>query len=230
MTDQTYHDEKERIYQKSLEMRELNDLRNLKKRPVFVGNPNHPKPGSRIKVEPIRSKAGILQIKRNLSDEPRNLALFTLGINTAYRANELLSLKIKDVKHLRAGDSLDIYQTKTQKYRRVGLNQTVVDALQNWIEVSGLDSSAPLFCSRKGGSLSVPFLNNLVKKWCHDANLSGNYGSHSLRKTWGYWQRVDNNQSVALLMSAYGHTTEKQTLSYLGIQSDEISALYNYEL
>ena len=57
-------------------------------------NPNHPTAGSTIKVEPIRDKKAISRIKKILGDQPRDLCLFTLGINTAYRANELLSLKV----------------------------------------------------------------------------------------------------------------------------------------
>ena len=193
-------------------------------------NLNHPKKGSRIKVEPIRTKRGITAIKQLLADNPRDLALFVLGINTAYRANELLSLTIGQVSHLRVGDTLDIYQTKTKKYRRVVLNAGTVDVLQSWVEQSGLDSSAPLFVSQKGGALTVPTVNNMIKSWCRAAGLPGNYGSHTLRKTWGYWQRKENNTPLPLLMSAFGHSTQQQTLDYLCIQSEEIAELYNYEL
>lgn len=208
----------------------MNNLKNWPKKTGNIGNPNRPKKGDKIKAEPIRTKEGIAGIKELLEDQPRNLALFTLGINTGYRANELLSLTIGQVKHLRAGDTLDIYQSKTKKYRRVVLNQSVVDALQEWITISGLDSTAPLFVSRKGGAISVPTLNNLIKDWCKCVGLVGNYGSHTLRKTWGFWQRKENNTPLPLLMVAFGHTTQEQTLDYLCIQSDEIASLYKYEL
>jgi hypothetical protein len=35
-------------------------------------NPNRPKPGSSIKVEPIRTKTAIENIKKILRDNPRN--------------------------------------------------------------------------------------------------------------------------------------------------------------
>ena len=76
-------------------------------------NPNHPAAGSTIKVEPIRDKKAIARIKKILADRPRDLCLFTLGINTAYRANELLSLKVRQVKNLQAGDVLDLKQRNT---------------------------------------------------------------------------------------------------------------------
>ena len=46
-------------------------------------NPHHPVQGSSIKVEPIRAKTAIAHIKNILADKPRDLCLFTLGINTA---------------------------------------------------------------------------------------------------------------------------------------------------
>ena len=46
---------------------------------------NHPKQGSRIKVEPFRKLKDIQNIKKILADKPRDLALFTIGINTNLR-------------------------------------------------------------------------------------------------------------------------------------------------
>ena len=70
----------------------------------------------------------------------------------------------------------------------------------------------------------------MVKGWCEDAGLIGNFGSHSLRKTWGFHQRTKNQTSVALLMRAFGHASESQTLDYLGIDETEIRKLYEMEL
>ena len=93
-----------------------------------------------------------------------------------------------------------------------------------------MDDNAPLFIGQRGNELTVPYTNNLVKAWCRDVGLNGNYGSHSLRKTWGYQQRVQNNTPIPLLMEAFGHSTQKQTLEYLCIQADEIRELYDMEL
>lgn len=70
----------------------------------------------------------------------------------------------------------------------------------------------------------------MVKMWCQNVGLKGNYGSHTLRKTWGYWQRLERGTAIPLLMEAFGHATQRQTLAYLGIQSDEIAQIYELEL
>ena len=201
----------------------------LVNRKTYVVTPkrNHPRKGASIKVEPVRDMSAIEAIKQVLKCEPRNLCLFVLGINTAYRANELLSLNIKDVADLKAGESLNIKQKKTDQYRRASLNKAAINALRQWIAVHpSLDPDAPLFLSRKGGAISVARVNHLVKDWCRTIGLRGNYGSHTLRKTWGYQQRVQNHAPVPVLMRAFGHKSEAQTLEYLCIQPEEIQNLY----
>lgn len=195
-------------------------------------NPNHPKKGAAIKVEPIRDKKAIGRIKKLLSDAPRDLCLFSLGINTAYRANELLAIKVGDVRYLQPGDVLTRKQSKTQKYRGVVLNAAAQAAIQTWLSaVAGqrLRDEDYLFTGKRG-VLQVSTVSTMVKTWCQQVGLKGNYGSHSLRKTWGYWQRKERGTAMPLLMEAFRHATQRQTLEYLGIEADEIAAIYDLEL
>ena len=71
-------------------------------------NPHRPPPGSVLKVEPIRDKRAIGRIKKMLRDHPRDLCLFVLGMNPAFRANELLSLKVGQERSLLPGDVLSV--------------------------------------------------------------------------------------------------------------------------
>ncbi|MEO0569291.1 MAG: site-specific integrase, partial [Pseudomonadota bacterium] len=61
-----------------------------------------------MKVEPVKDVKAIKRIQKLLDDSPRDLCFFTLGINTAYRANELLRLTVGDVEHLAPGDVLEV--------------------------------------------------------------------------------------------------------------------------
>lgn len=99
-----------------------------------IPNPNHPKLGDTIKVEPIRTVNAINKIKKALAPSPRNFAIFVVGINTAYRASELLSIRLGQVRHLKAGDRLEVKQKKTKKYRAVTLNNGSVEAIQALLE------------------------------------------------------------------------------------------------
>jgi len=195
---------------------------------IPLRNPNHPKKGSSIKVEPIYELRDIQRIKDMLAENPRNLCLFTLGINTAYRANELVSITVGQVAHLKAGDKLDLKQSKNKKYRSTVLNEVVTQSIQTWLQAhSDPRPEAPLFSSEKTGlALKSVCLTRLVKQWCHSAGLKGQYGSHTLRKTWGYHQRKTYDQPLSLLTRAFGHARESQTLEYLCIQPEEIEELY----
>lgn len=197
-------------------------------------NPNHPRKGSSIKVDPIRNMLHINAIKRDLitRGKMRDYCLFTLGLNTALRANELLSLRVSDVRDLRENDVLDIKQSKSNEYRIVTLNRIAVRSIEFWLEVyEPAKENAVLFPSRQGrGSITVPSFCNLVKQWCSRVNAMGNFGSHTLRKSWGYHQRLTYEAPLSLLVKAFGHSSERQTLDYLGIQPREISALFRNEI
>ena len=118
-------------------------------------NPNHPKAGSTIKVEPIKSLKDISTIKKLLADHPRNYALFVIGINTNLRAGDLLKITVGQVKYLGPGESFEIKEQKTGKARRVTLNKTCIRAIYDLLMARSLDDQAPLFLSQKGGPLTV---------------------------------------------------------------------------
>ena len=69
-----------------------------------------------------------------------------------------------------------------------------------------------------------------IKDVCKELNIKGNYGAHSLRKTFGYWvyvSRVQQNPLVLVtLQKMFNHSTQATTLRYIGIDSTEISNIY----
>ena len=51
--------------------------------------------GRKTRVQAIRNPDDINTIRALLKDQPRNLAIFTLGINSALRASDLLAVKLE---------------------------------------------------------------------------------------------------------------------------------------
>jgi len=194
------------------------------------GNLNHPKKGSTIKVEPIKELKDIGTIKKLLTDNPRDFALFTIGINTNLRASDLLRIKVRMVRGLQPNDEIEVREKKTKKLRRVTLNKACIDAIVNLLASRPFKDSDYLFQSQRAEVLIVPSVVRMVKKWCKAINLKGNYGSHTLRKTWGYHQRVTFGTDLPRLMVCFNHSTQRQTLEYLCIQADEIREVYENEL
>jgi len=192
-------------------------------------NFNRPDPGSKIKVQPIRTLKDIETIKKLLKDNPLQYALFTLGINTNLRASDLLSIKVSQVRGQKPMGEFDLIEKKTGKSRRINLNKKCVDAINALLASRPYHEDDYLFIGQRG-RLTVPYLNNLVKKWCAKINLKGNYGSHTLRKTFGHIQYVIFGVPLPELMVCYNHATQKQTLDYLCIQPDEIRKVYANEI
>src|SRR5271169_6356473 len=97
-------------------------------------NPNHPEKGREIRVDPIRRIEDIQAIKLILSKTPRDLLLFTMGINNGLRAGDILMLKVKDVKSLKPGEFITIKENKTGKQNILMVNKFVHKALKNYLE------------------------------------------------------------------------------------------------
>lgn len=197
-----------------------------------MSNQNHPKTGDCIKVDPIRSEKDIRTIKKLLADKPRDLCIFTLGINTNLRASDLVRITVGQVRNLKPGEHFCIKERKTGKDRRVTINNSVYQAIQGLLKtLTEAEDTSPLFQSRKGlKQLCVPYLSNLVKSWCREINLKGNYGSHSLRKTMGHYHRTVFGTDIPTLMCLFNHSSQKQTLAYLGIQETDIQDAYMREI
>ena len=193
---------------------------------------NHPKIGDSIKVDPIRTEKDIRLVKKLLIEKPRDYCLFTLGINTNLRASDLLKITVGQVRNIQVGEHFTIKEKKTGKERSITMNKNVHDAIQRLLEcMSDADGGDFLFQSRKGRkALCVPYMNSLVKGWCSTINLNGNYGSHTLRKTFGYIHRTVFGTDIPTLMQMFNHSTQRQTLTYLGIQPSEIKDAYLKEI
>jgi integrase len=194
-------------------------------------NKNHPVKGSRITVDPIQSLDSIKTIKEMLSNKPRDLLLFTMGINNGLRVGDLLKLKVKDVKTRKPDKYFTITEGKTNKKNIVMINKTVFKVLVDYLDKANLDDDDYLFQSKKTKKpLSIQAVNSYIKKWCRSINLPGNYGAHSLRKTFGYIQRINFKVGFEVLAKRFNHSSPAVTMRYLGIQDKEVSAILVNEI
>ncbi|MCP3924389.1 MAG: tyrosine-type recombinase/integrase [Desulfobacterales bacterium] len=192
------------------------------------GNKNHPKAGSQIKVEPIKNLKDIKAIKTLLKDSPRNSTLFILGINTNLSPSELIHLKYTDVKDLGDNGIIKI-EDENGKVKEVTLNRSCILSIKSLIEGNEYEEDDFLFKSQRG-KLIVPSVHRLIDKWCTAVNLKENYGSHTLRKTWGYHQHHTFGAEIKDLMGYFNHSSKKQTMDYLCIDEKKAQDLFLNEL
>ena len=192
-----------------------------------IPNKNHPKFGSTMKVDPIIKLEDIAKIKNILKYNPRNYCLFILEINTNLRTVDLCKIKVRQVRGLKINDEIELREQKTKKIRRITLNEACVFAINKLLDTQSYQDEQPLFLSERGdNSLTTSSVNGLVKQWCKNIGLKGNYGSHTLRKTWGYHQHHTFKTPLPLLMDLFNHSSQRQTLDYLCIQPEEKKAVY----
>ena len=197
---------------------------------------NRPGKGARIKVEPIRSLVDIGRIKTRLQDRPRDLALFTLGINLPLRVTDLLALKLHQVCDLKPGAALTIREQRTGRRVKVNLNRTCCQVVAGLVDScnSAYGNTAwdqhYLFRSLRGDVLLASSVHRLVKSWCKHVGLTGNYGANSLRKTWGYHQFATFGTDLNRLMTFFNHATRRQTLDYLCLQPQDFKNIFDHEL
>ena len=188
------------------------------------------KTGPKDAMEPIKRLEDVAKIKKLLRKNPRDYCLFVAGIYTAYRAGDLLSINVGHAKNARTTGELHLREQKTDNKRRVTLSKQTAAALRLLVKhriAEGATDDDPLFVTeQKKERVSVSWLGMLVKKWCKQIGLKGNFGAHTLRKTFGYQNRVHNNVPLEVLQSIYGHSSSKITLTYVCIQDDEKKAVY----
>ncbi len=195
-------------------------------------NPNHPAKGSKITVDPIRNLDHITSIKQLLASKPRDLLLFTLGINNGIRTGDILRLKVKDLAGKRVGDTITIKESKTGKTNILMVNKAVHKALNNFLASNDCEPDQYLFKSRTGHNspLTVQTVNRMVKTWTRAINLPGNYGAHTLRKTFGYVQRTHYGVGFEVLCKRFNHGNPTVTMRYLGISDSEVIEILQNEV
>lgn len=186
-------------------------------------------------VEPIKSLKDIKKVKQYLlgKSNKRDYMLFVVGINVGLRAGDLLSLKINDVLNADGNfkDSITIVEEKTEKTREFNLNNSAKEAIKLYLDsLENHNLNDYLFASRKGGALTVRAAHKLIKSTMRELNIKGNYGTHTLRKTFGYhvYQNnvKDNPLILETLQKIFNHSTQSVTLKYIGITKEVITNVY----
>ena len=167
----------------------------------------------------------------------RNKMLFLVGINIGIRASDLCGLKYNFFLN-NNGTFKDFYALqpkktkKAKKFVKLYFNQTVKKAITDYVEEYPIqDMNDYMFKSRKGNdSITERSLWKIIVDAASDAKLESNYGSHSLRKTFGYWvwhNSEDKNKALVTLQVIFNHSSTATTARYIGLTDAEVSDAFN---
>jgi integrase len=186
-------------------------------------------------VEPIRDRKRIAQIKNLLRGQQRfrDLLLFTVGINTALRISDLLNLRISDFvdEQGKVRSRFWVREQKTGKRHEVTINESIKEALHEYLAAYAHIPANPahfVFFNSVYNHYTAPIKRGQAWKFissiCKEIGLHGNFGTHSLRKTWGYQAR-QQGVDLALIMYKLNHNSLAYTKRYIGITNDELEAV-----
>lgn len=178
-------------------------------------------------VEPFRNKDDIQDIKENLLNQGlyRDYCLFVVGINIGLRISDLSRLKWSDVKNKNGTfkEYVSIHEKKTGKFKRFKLNQSARDAIQLYEDkIEPGMKREYLFNSRsnKDGYMDRKTAYRILRREADRLSIP-NIGTHSLRKTFGYWLRK-NGVHISVIMKMFNHSSEEMTLRYIGLLQDDM--------
>lgn len=171
-----------------------------------------------MRVDPIKNKKNVIKIMNELKkDSERNLILFKIGIYTGLRIEDILRLKVKNIN----GNTLEIQQGKTKKYKRIQLNDELRKSLKEYLR--GKSEEEYIIKSRNGNNkpLSYTQAYRIIKQAIKKSRIKGNYATHSLRKTYAY--TLYENNDLSIVQGALDHDNQLTTLRYIGVTEEEIN-------
>lgn len=179
-------------------------------------------------VQPIRETRKIDSMKKILrAGGKRNEMLFVLGINSALRISDLLSLAVSDVldENGKVKEAVSLSEQKTGKNKLFPLNDAAKKVIAEYVEEARPDREAALFPSRKGDkAISRIQAWEILKNAAEEVGIP-NVGTHTLRKTFGYhiYMRTNN---LGLVQKLLNHRSSGETLKYIGIDQSEMDEAY----
>lgn len=169
-------------------------------------------------VQPIRDLDKIEEVKQVLKEMSfRNYMIFMVGINLGRRVSDIVTLKAG---MLRNKKRFIIKEKKTGKETFLIIPGTLYNDLQEYLK--GFNDNEYIFPSRQGvnrpiSSKRVYQFMKIAAKKCKLDNI----GTHSMRKTFGYFHYKEF-KDVIILKKILNHRDYETTIRYIGADQDEI--------
>nr|WP_092067855.1 tyrosine-type recombinase/integrase [Dendrosporobacter quercicolus]NSL46813.1 tyrosine-type recombinase/integrase [Dendrosporobacter quercicolus DSM 1736]SDL64849.1 Phage integrase family protein [Dendrosporobacter quercicolus] len=186
-------------------------------------------------VEPFRSKKDVETVRLYLRGKALKHGLwFWIGVNSALRISDLLSLTVGNVQKSNGAivDKILVKEQKTGKTKEFPISDKIRTEIRTVLQHYTLtEAGQPLFPSHKTGEkgqlkpIGRSYANQLITEAAQMCNITGNYGSHSMRKSFAYfaWQQ---GTDVLLLMDLLNHSSPKDLRRYIGITQEQLNKVY----
>ena len=180
-------------------------------------------------TEPFRDKQKLRQLARYFLQrgQVRNYTMLILGVHTALRVGDLLYLAWDDVYDEKSDEyytHVTLTEKKTGKIKTIALNRHVINALRL---LHPYKHGEYIFASNRRNPAPISRVQawRIIRNAAEAIKLSGCFGCHSLRKTFGYFAWKSGVLPV-MLMDIFNHSSFEITKRYLGISQDDRDKVY----
>ncbi|MDO5115986.1 MAG: tyrosine-type recombinase/integrase [Synergistaceae bacterium] len=187
---------------------------------------------------PIRTEPEIHAFLRCLKGWNRNYYIAALiGINWGLRCSDILAMQVGDViagdgKRVQIIDRLVVREIKTGKVRHIFITDKMrselrehIRSMKNWRRETPLVLSQKKAAGGKFKALSRQQLWHVISVAAALVGISGEIGTHSLRKTYAY-QAWRNGTRVDVIQKEFGHVNIETTHRYAMIPIKEQEEIY----
>jgi len=182
-------------------------------------------------TNPIKDKKDINNLLKNLKSKyeharspqkkyqaDRNWMLVLVALNTAFRAEDLIQLRVEDLEK----GYIHIKESKTGKVQNFPMNKQFKKEVLDYIERNGLTSSDYMFLGQQKKQGGEPYCNpitkqqarNFINKACKEVGIKKRVGLHGLRKTFGY-QYIARGGNPETLRKMFNHSDVSVTERYI---------------
>lgn len=174
-------------------------------------------------VQPLRDKNDIENIKQVLRKQStRNYMLFLIGINIGMRISDLIILQKKHIKG--KCENFRVKEKKTGKINIYVIPTSIKEELAKYVE--HMEITDYLFPSpyKYNAPITPRQAYNIIHNSAQQVGVKENIGTHSLRKTFGYWF-YKNTGDIVMLQMIFGHSDVDITRRYIGLTDNKINAV-----
>jgi len=184
-------------------------------------------------VEAVKTTGQRQQVEAHLADQGRIYAdIWKVGVNTALRISDLLSLTMDNVRALNTEQpALNVIEQKTGKHRKIVINQTALNIMQRrlsdnpdhvWlfqIDAVNRDRRAP------PKPINRRSVSRVFEQVGQRVAPKVALGTHSMRKTRGYAMHKAG-RSIESIAKVLNHSSPAVTMRYIGLVQQDIDESY----
>ena len=172
-------------------------------------------------VDPIRDEEIIKSIEGHLRKEnERDYILFLVGLHTGLRISDILRIRVEDIYKK---NILKVKEKKTSKAKDVSLSSKLQREVNKYVEKNEMSSEYFLIKSRNGFNEHIGRgrAYDIIKGVCIKFKVD-NVGTHTMRKTFGYWH-YKKYRDIEALRKYFNHSDSTVTTRYIGLQQEIIN-------